>query len=918
VRRTLAASVIVAAAAGSANAAVPDDQPIAEIVITGTHIRQTDQGALPVEVLNHEQIQETGATNVEQFLQTVSVAVQGNNNTTAASGSGATTGGVSSVSLRGLGSQRTLVLINGRRVAGGGTITDSTSVDINGIPLQAVERVEVLKDGASAIYGSDAIAGVINFIMRKDFQGAEVSAYGGGTSGGGAGTKRIDALLGLGDPIRDRFNVMLGASWQKDNPLFGAQRGFASSAINVAANNDTTSGNTFPANIAVPGFGTHNPLAGNCSPSVSDPLIDPTGRCRYDPSGVVSLLPAAERYSAFLSGSYKINSNAELYAEASYTRHKQRFVIQPTPLSDQFNIPNTDPIASLEPYKAGDFSFATIVLQPTSPFYPTAFVKGITGGSTPNLLVRYRAVTSGRRDLTDTSKQPRFVVGIKGDVAGWEYDGNFLYSETKLSEVDNNGYAQYSKILPLLNSGQVNFFGPNSDAILSQIASDNFYGEAYSTKTSITGVSANATRSLVDLPAGPLAVAVGAEFRKEKFSTNPSAALQIGDVSGYGGNFLPVDKARNVSAVYGEINVPIIDHLTADGAVRFDDYQNVGNKTTPKIGLRWQPMKELLFRGSYGKGFRAPSLTELFSPQTTGVSGQGLTDPARCATTNSSNDCQTQFNVLLGGQPHLKPEQSDNYTLGITIEPTSDVSLALDAFKIKLTNPIIFGVDPQAILNDPGQFGSFVARGAPTPDCPGCPGPVQQINQINLNLGQSRIEGLDVDFRHAFSFGDAGRLTLQLMGTYFQKYEVQLPNGAFTRVVGLVSPITNGSGGIIPRWHHFLSLVYKLQSWDFVASQNYQSGYHDLPPSLDDPTVTPYPQHPRDVSNYTTYDFQVAYSGVDHLRLAVGVKNAFNTDPPYTNAGGQSFFQAGYDPGYGDPRGRFVYGNVTYSIDGRK
>jgi iron complex outermembrane receptor protein len=212
----------------------------------------------------------------------------------------------------------------------------------------------------------------------------------------------------------------------------------------------------------------------------------------------------------------------------------------------------------------------------------------------------------------------------------------------------------------------------------------------------------------VDLPAGPLAVAVGAEFRKEKFSTNPSGALQIGDVSGYGGNFLQVDKARNVSAVYGEINVPIIDHLTADGAVRFDDYQNVGNKTTPKIGLRWQPMKELLFRGSYGKGFRAPSLTELFSPQTTGVSGQGLIDPLRCATTNSSNDCQTQFNIPLGGQPHLKPEQSGNYTLGITIEPTSDVSLALDAFKIKLTNPIIFGVDPQAILNDPAQFGSLV------------------------------------------------------------------------------------------------------------------------------------------------------------------------------------------------------------------
>ena len=573
---------VVLSGAGLGAQAQDSDEPIAEVVITGSHIvQQTDQGALPVEVVTKEQIEHTGTTTTEQLLQTVATAVQGNSSTVAASGAGATTGGISTVSLRGLGSQRTLVLIDGQRVSGGGSITDSTSVDINSIPVAALERVEVLKDGASAIYGSDAIAGVVNFILRKDYQGVEVSAYGGGTSGGGADTKRIDAVLGYGDPRTDRYNVMFTVDYEKDNPLAGFQRGFASSGLNVAANNDTTSGNSFPANLAAADGsfpGSVNPKAGNCAPSITDPLLDTTNACRYDPSPLVSLLPDAERYSAFLSARYEIDDHMEAYADLGYNRHRQTFVIQPVPLSDEFGIPNTDPLASLPPYNAGAFAFATILLQPSSPFYPTSLIQGITGGATPDLLVRYRSVLSGNRSLTDTSDQPRVVLGLKGDVGGWKYDGNFLYSETKLTETDNDGFPLYTKLMPLLNSGQVNFFGPNTAAIDSAIQGDNFYGDAYSTKTSITGVSANATREVVTLPAGPLAVAVGAEFRKEQFSTDPAPAVQIGDVSGYGGNFLPVSKARNVEAAYGEINVPIIDHLTADGAVRIRQLPECGQQ----------------------------------------------------------------------------------------------------------------------------------------------------------------------------------------------------------------------------------------------------------------------------------------------------------------------------------------------------
>jgi iron complex outermembrane recepter protein len=256
-----------------------------KVEVTGSNIpRIQGETALPVQIITRDDIQKTGAVTTEDLLRTVAIAVQGNTNTVAASSAGSTASGVSSASLRGLGSQRTLVLINGRRIPGGGVITDAVSVDVNMIPLSAIERVEVLKDGASAIYGSDAIAGVINFILRHDYKGVEASATYGDSEHGGARQKIAVGTVGWGDLATDRWNVMVTAKYEKDEALFGRQRGFAKSGINVDANNDTTSGNTFPANFkAVDGsFGTVNPGApNNCAPSVLAPFFPPTRCLRF-------------------------------------------------------------------------------------------------------------------------------------------------------------------------------------------------------------------------------------------------------------------------------------------------------------------------------------------------------------------------------------------------------------------------------------------------------------------------------------------------------------------------------------------------------------------------------------------------------------------------------------------------------------
>jgi len=535
--------------------------------------------------------------------------------------------------------------------------------------------------------------------------------------------------------------------------------------------------------------------------------------------------------------------------------------------------------------------------------------------------VRYRSVITGNREWTDTIEEPRAVLGLEGNLGKWNFDASLMYSETKLKDDYHNGAPSYERILPLLNSGQLNFFGENTPDVLAQADATQFRGEAYSTKTSIESIQASVTRDLVEMAGGPLALALGAEFRKEKFETNPSAAIQSGDITSYGGNFLPIDRDRDVSAAFSELNVPILPSLEFDAAVRFDDYQGTGNKTVPKVSMRWRPIDTILVRASAGKGFRAPSLTELWQPQVIGVTAAGLNDPKRCNQTDAngvvnqdSRDCATQFPITFGGNPDLKPEESENSTLGLVVEPTPNFSFGFDAFRVNLKDTIIFGVSPSAILADTDQFGYLVTRGAPEAGKPGLPGRIVDINQVNLNFGKTKVEGIDADVRLRFEAGDVGAFTAAIVGTYFTKYDIQNPDGSFDSIVGEVTPIVNGAGGVVPRWHHFLTLGWSRGPWEVTVTQNFQTAYDDLPGNFEDTEAPGY--HVREVASYLTHDVQAAFSPMQRVRVALGVRNVADRDPPYTNAGGQNYFQSGYDPAYVDPRGRFYYGSLTYSFAG--
>ena len=915
-----------------------------KVEVTGSSIKRIDaETALPVQVITRQDINRLAPQNTEDLLKSLSVT-----NTTLAlqlsTGSGAATSGASTVSLRGLGAQRTLVLVNGRRiapfggVAGGGA---NTSVDVNSIPIAAIERIEVLKDGASSLYGSDAIGGVINFILRKDYVGFEAGAqYGQTTHSGDGRAWSVDGLVGFGDLNKDRFNVMVNASHTKEDAIYGRQRNFANSSINVGAGNDTTSGNTYPANIVDPNGASRNFLAPrfapqvangtfptfgftNCSPSLASPLF-PNNRCRFDPAPLVALIPQSERTSVNISGRFVISPEAELYGEIGGSKNVIKYTIQPTPISDQFNLPAGNPyipvldalIKSYNPalqntYGPGGvydtlFKKNTFLLPTTSPYYPTAFAASLGLAGVP-LDLRYRAFENGLRSLKDDNTAARVLGGIKGTISGWDYDSAILYTESKVRETPTGGYPISSKILTLLNTGVVNPFGPSTPAVQQQILATNFSGEAFNSKTSAASIDAKASREIFQLPAGPLALAVGGELRKEKYAFNASQAIATGNVEGYGGNFVNEDKSRNVEGVFAEVNVPILKGLEGNVAVRYDNYQHVDNTTNPKASLRWQPVRELLLRASVGTGFRAPSLPDLFAPQTEGVSQNGLSDPLRCPTTGSSTDCATQFTTVNGGTASLKPEKSSQKSLGFVLEPTSNVHFGADYFDINLRNQIVIGgIGATAILADVTsvtRFSNLVTRGAPSN---GLPGPIISIDQHNQNLDKIHIQGIDIDFKTRVVTNTIGKYTFSLNGTYFTRYDSQNPDRSYTGLVADANAQTPLLGSVIPRWKHIASVSWDYGPWNALVAQNFQSAYNDLASTITGDT--------RRVGVYETFDLQGSYTGIKGLTLTAGIKNVFDKDPPYSNVGGQVFFQAGYDASYADVRGRFIYGNVRYAF----
>ena len=430
VRRPLAAAIALALAGGALPAFAQDIR----IDVTGSNIRRVEgESALPVQVITRDEIERTGAQSVPELLQYISAnASAGATNLTTVIG--ANVNSVATASLRGLQGQNTLVLLNGKRLAAtAGEIQGVYGVNLDSIPFSAIERVEILKDGASAVYGSDAIAGVINFILRQDFRGAEVTAYyGTPTRSGGGGDKwSATGTFGFGDLAKDKYNVFVSAYYQKADPLDQNKRNFSNTSFDLATGLLGVSGNTFPAHAtAFPdtSIDVGTPSFPNCAPSIYDPDIGE--RCFFDPAAAdgVNSIPEQDTTSFFASGRWQFNPSWQLYGTAAYTKVDTRYVIQPTPISDQIFY-GPDPLNQLT---------ATFLLPPSSPYYPTALAQQAGVAGQP-LNLRYRAYAIGLRDNQDEHEAFQGVAGIKGTAWNWDFDFDFIYSQTKHTQRPNGG-----------------------------------------------------------------------------------------------------------------------------------------------------------------------------------------------------------------------------------------------------------------------------------------------------------------------------------------------------------------------------------------------------------------------------------------------------------------------------------------------
>ena len=891
------------------------------VEITGSSIKRIDaETALPVQVLNREDIARTGASDAEQLLKMVSATSSAGSSPIASSGAGggqSGNNGTSLISLRGLGSARTLVLINGRRSAPAG---GSSAVDIATIPVASIERVEILKDGASAIYGSDAVAGVVNFILRRDFTGIELSAsIGQPTRDGGGSEKKAAIFAGFGDFDSKGYSGTISASFSRVNPIFGNSRSFASN-LNVEEQLDKTSNTAFPANVRLPNGQLRNPnYPDNCAPSFVSPLQP--GICRYDNAPYIALQPKTELLSAGAGGRFRLGMAAELYAEGNLTRNNtldttQHVLINGAALpaghpyiATLTNLINTQygslpaaQLAQLRSLIGGAWAF----LPPSSPYYPTAFAatNGLTGQP---LVLLFRSIPTGTRKTENITDNTRLVTGVRGSIAAWDYDAGLLYSQNKITTNLTQGWVETDKYLKLVNSGVINPFGTTtSQAALDQAMGSNYNGFWNRTTTSIKGVDAKASRELFKLPGGMMGLALGAEFRKESLDLAPSDANAQFLVSGFGAPGVPIKADRNVTSGYAEISAPILKGLEADAAVRYDNYQRVGSTVNPKASLKWTASENVLLRASAGSGFRAPTLVDLYSPEARGITTNGQRDLIRCpAGTTGLQDCSNQFVTIGGGNPQLKPEKSESYTLGIVIEPVKDTSFGIDTYQVKIRDVIRNALSTATILGDPARYAAYIQRGAPDGNASG-QGPITGILQGLTNLGKIVVEGIDVDVKTRLNLSEGNRISLRLNGTYVSKYDVQNIDGTYTSSIN--NPAAVGIG-VVLRWRHTLGAVWEAGPWSVGFSENYQVGYRDLRTSLQTVATTP---TPRQVGSYETYDAQASYSGVKNLKLTLGVKNLFDTNPPYTNYG--AGFVGSYDLSYTDVRGRFVYLTAGYTF----
>lgn len=912
-------AVLAAMPAMAQQAAEPAVQ---KVVVTGSLISRADRETpTPVQVLTAADIQKSGKTSVAELLTDLAANGAG---TLGTGFSGAFANGASGISLRGMTVGATLVLVDGHRMAPYPLSDDAqrSFVDVSSIPFDAIDHIDVLKSGASSLYGSDAMAGVINIVLKKSLNGTRASAEMGNTQHGGGKTKRASISTGFGNTDTDGYNFFATAEWRKQDKIRVADRDnyeWANRDWRSRGGNNLTLGvptslNSFltapstpflynPAGVNPAGVSNVNNPANYqfLSPSCNFNLYRAGGCAIRDTYSVIQ--PGTENINGVLGLNYKINNDWDLSLKASIFQRDSvanrgiPLAYSPTTFAG-FTTLNNGVLTTANGRVASTLLSAT---NPLNKLGAPARLYGIVADIDPTI----------SRDNVSTST--RFAGDLKGSAAGWDINAGFGMTKVK-TDIDFSGYLNRTELYNAINNGTWNPLGNNSPALVA-IVSPKFSNSLQTTLNYFDGV---ASRELADLGAGPLAVAVGVHWH-ELDQNSPPSPLSAKGITGNTDAFV-IGKDTN-TAVFGEVRAIPVKDLEVSLSGRYDHYDTYGHSFTPAINAKWTPMKELGFRGNIARGFRAPN------PAETGNAGSFFTfnainDPILCkggsqtAKDNVAAACglNPPYVQVTGGA--LSPEKSTSYTFGMIVEPFKGLNATLDYYNIEVKNQIV-----TAAGNDPTYVPTF-ERGPITPvdiqngdgtTHVGLPsvGPIVYAKSPYINLGSTKTSGIEADVNYRWNMGEMGSMKVGLSAAHVFSY-IQSAAGVTYQLAGTQGPSVVGGATGNPKDRAQLTLNWTRGPLDITATTNYTGSFSGLDPSVGgtscDSTALDVggrtyfqnlvqPAKYCTINSFTATNLNVVYKVSANLSIRGAIQNVFDRQPPfdvstYGNATAQTSYNA--------------------------
>jgi iron complex outermembrane receptor protein len=954
---TIAGAVAAALFAGSAGAqqanSASQSPELQEIVVTGSLIKRTDtETPSPVQIITSQDLKDSGYTQVSDVLRNLAANGSGTLN----QGFGqAFAAGASGIALRGLSVGDTLTLIDGERMVSYPLSDDGerSFVDVTAIPFNAVDSVEVLKDGASAVYGADAIAGVVNVKLKKQYVGSEFTMEMGTSQHGDGTTEHGGGIWGMGDLASDGYNVYVAIDWHHQDGILGSNRDGAFTTTNWSGLPGGV--NTQPGAIGASGLGYPdsvtgyliNPNTASGQPYAFLPGCDQASqnadKCTFafpgkiqSPTTQINLL---SKFTKALGNDWTFTATGSVFDTSAQQ-------IAATTFGHAFS--NTGQEAgSIENITGAPgqlfsaISYPTLSLPATSALNP--FGNSCTKPCTPsaaNLVYSFPDI--GPYQVAVDTLTYRLFGDVKGQAAGWDINGSagIMYS-SMTEKIFGNIYPALAQA-DLNNGSYVPGVSTNGQALFAPETSDH-----PSSTLGVVGI--NGSRDLFQMPGGPLTLAVGGQYIHKALNVTDPPSVVSGAQEGV--IFYSVG-SQDDTAGFIELAGKPVKQLEVDVSGRYDHYDTYGGSATPKIGIKFSPIEQFTLRGTWGKGFRAPSIAE---SGTAGLAfGQGNTnDPVLCP--GGKANVAGTFNALCsypavgvaGANPNLKAVESTNGTFGVIFEPTKAFNVSVDWYYIKLTNDIISASSAGGFYTDAIEL----VRGpaATLPQCTVTAANCQPVSAVTpvgypaytvvpyVNAGSTKTSGYDLDMRSQFDLGDFGRLRTELNYTFIAQYEL-IANDTIFNLVGTHGPqsISGDTGN--PRQRAVASVTWEKGPFTSTVSVNYQSSFSIVDPSSGystclqalqgrspsaygsaiSSTVTALPSQWNQycsVQHFTDVNLYAAYQATDHLQLHGSITNLFDSQPPVdlqTYGGGAELAYSTLDQD--GAVGRFFLVGATYKF----